>query len=213
MTLPAALYFLALIGGVVLSFLRWRKLRHGFRFLALALIFTLVSESYLKLLYHFKWDLPRSYALFTPLFFGALIAVYLRILPKFWPRLLAGIGLAAVLLKGGLELGKFEMDFFPLTSVSFDILVLVFIVLLGFRHMLQYPNEESLLRNPFFLMSAAHVVYWSFSYVRIGSMPAYLELVSANNRWFESLHTWLSVVYYALLAYVLYLASLKRTHD
>lgn len=213
MTLPAALYFLALLCGVVLSLLRWKRLRPGFKFLALALVFTLVSEAYLKLLYHFKWDLPRSYALFTPLFFGALIAVYLRILPKFWPRLLTWLALAAVLLKGALELGKFELDFFPLTSVSFDILVLIFIALLGFRHMLQYPNEERLLQNPFFLMGAGHVVYWSFSYVRIGSMPAYLELISSDNRWFESLHTWLSVGYYALLVYVLYLAASTTSND
>lgn len=207
MDVRVSTYLFVLFVGATLTMYYWVKLPRAFKWLGVALTLTLLSEAFINLRSLYQWNLPRSYALFTPLYFSSMIFVYLSMFNKGLLRKLAAVAIVMVLAKGFLELFSVPLDAFPLTSVSFDILILIAVTLLGFRFMFINPTQHALLRNPLFILSAANLIYWSFSFIRLGSLPEYMEVIMNNNLWFEHLHTWLSALYYAVLAYCIYLAA------
>lgn len=212
MPIGIAAYFFTLVAATVYAALSWPRLSISFKLLGAAIWITLISESYTRWRFLLDPELPASYGIYSPVYFALLIGVYTSLFRGNAQRWFARILLVVVLVKGIALLCFYSLAEFPIDSLSFEILALIACSLLGFFEMLRQPADLQLSKNPVFWLNAAVLCYWSFAYMRMGNLPEYLQVFHQSYTWFELLHTWMSVLYYALLIFILYLAAQLHPH-
>ncbi len=200
------LIFLSISGLISLALFRYLTIEWKLLSVIIWLTISVELISHLPSRQHEVYSI--AYNLYTPITFGLYIWIYhslfqsrsLKLVTSLMFLLAVAAGLFAPILTNSFQK-------FPSLSIAFCSLLVCSCSLLYYFQMLQSRVKESLSSLPTFWFNTAVLLYWGVFFYRHGLYQTIVSESPGSTIWLDDLHLWLSLIYYAVLAYVVVLGS------
>ena len=200
-------YFLVLLAASGVGVARYKALEKPFKILAWLVWLTLCHEVAVRGLSASGMESSVLYVIYTPVSFGLYVWIYYLLLNgPGMRRLMTGLFLLVVVNGIGLPLLLGGFRAFPAMPIALDSLVVIICSILYFRQVLAMVSPEPLRNHKAFIFNAAVFIYWSAFFARHG---LYNEIARSPDGMLlaETIHAYVSCIYYSVLAVVLYKKS------
>ncbi|MFK8046279.1 MAG: hypothetical protein AB8B72_12360 [Crocinitomicaceae bacterium] len=203
------LFYLTLLTLVTaLALWKYRKLSKAFKYLALLLVITLMSEITAKVL---EVKIGSSFSVYHFLIVGGMILnffIYLNILVLKKLSFLMVLGLTVVLIILTVYNSVYIQPSyqFPSNGIMLHCFQTIFLALLLFLNMLKFPVKTALFKQPAFWLNTGNLVFYGVTFSVFAFYNFFYQSVGGNSAGFNLVYL-ANILLYSSYAYAILLNS------
>jgi hypothetical protein len=202
------IYLSALLISTIIGVVNFKKLTTPFRLLSILLAYTLIHECAVRIGASYKISLNVVYQIYILVAFSLYALIYYFSLIKPLRKSVALVISVIILALGTVNILT-SIDNFPSIAISFCSCMIIFLSLLQLNELLYSDPEKKLIHKPLFWMNTAIMVYWSINFLQLG-LYSYFVKANTPNPITQNIHTYSSIVYYAILGFCLYFSNRRN---
>ncbi len=202
------IYLSALLISALIGVVNFKRLTTPFRILSILLGYTFIHECAVRIGAYYKVSLNIIYQVYILLAFSLYALIYFFSLIKHRFKIIALVVLSIIILLGMINM-VMSIDSFPSIAISFCSCMIIFLSLLQLSELLYSDPELRLIQKPLFWMNTAIMVYWSINFLQLG-LYSYFVKTNSPNPITQNIHTYSSIVYYAILGFCLYFSGRRN---